>query len=101
MKSLATVLGAGLRISYVKSGQRLFFTQTAPRIVVGTDGSAREPLYTGAMNSLVSRIRRTGLVGAGAGIIGAPLLLHYIGSDAWSWASNLFFVGGGMCQYYS
>lgn len=77
--------------------QRALSSFPARAIVAGLDGSRREMLYQGPMNSFVSRLRNASVLGAGASILAAPLALHYFGGGSWPWASNAFFLVGGEC----
>lgn len=83
------------------SPSRMFFTfggfPQSP-VVVDADGIQREVLYKGPVNSLVWRTKVASLVSAGTSIVLAPLSLRYLGSDAWTFTSNLFFCSGGTLQ---
>ena len=75
--------------------RRPFFSRPANTLLLHSDGSVRQVLYTGPMNALMSRIKLASVLGAGGGCLGAPLALYYFGSVHWSLPSSAFAVALG------
>lgn len=75
--------------------RRCFFSKPSETLLLHTDGNVREVLYTGPMNSLMSRIKLASVLSAGGASISTPLALYYFGSDSWSMPLSLFAVAMG------
>lgn len=76
---------------------RTFFTFTGNSqntVVVDTDGTQRQVLYTGPISGLVRKTKLASVLSAGTSVIAAPLIIKYFGSDTWSFVSNFFFCSG-------
>lgn len=79
--------------------RRSFFSRPSNTLLLHSDGSVRQVLYTGPMNALMSRIKLASVLGAGGGCLGAPLALYYFGSEHWSLPSSAFAVALGTHPY--
>lgn len=70
------------------------FLRRYSTIIVDTNGIRKKLLYQGPLNTLVRQVKVASSTSSMATVILAPVLLHYLGADSWSWLSNLFFLGG-------
>ncbi|PJF16853.1 hypothetical protein PSACC_03347 [Paramicrosporidium saccamoebae] len=83
---LAEMLRLNAVNAYRRPACRLLFSYGGPQpVLVDTDGTHRQVLYTGPMNSLVSRAKVTSLISAGTSILAAPLIIRAAaGGQLWA-----------------